>query len=193
MKGPLIIVSGPSGSGKSTVIARLLETSPWPLHLSVSATTRAARRGEIDGKHYHFWTPQHFEDEVRAGAFLETAEVHGKRYGTLRQEVEGPCEKGQGVILDINVHGASQVRKQFPDAVTVFLRASSLEANEKWLRNRGTEDEAAIQRRLATAKDELAHAAEYDHQVINDDLDTAIAGLRAIVQQQFAKGDGNAG
>src|SRR5437016_3689246 len=119
MRGPLIILSGPSGSGKSTVIARLLETVSWPLHLSVSATTRAPRPGEIDGVEYHFWRPEQFDKEVRAGAFLEWAEVHGNRYGTLRRDVERLRDQGKGVILDIDVQGAKQVGKQCPDAVSV--------------------------------------------------------------------------
>ena len=192
-RGPLIIVSGPSGIGKSTVIERLRETSPWPLHLSVSATTRAPRRGEKDGVHYHFWTPEHFEEEVKAGAFLEWALVHGNYYGTLRREVEEPRAKGEGVILDIDVQGTAQVRNQCPDAVAVFMRASDLKAHEERLRKRGTEDEASIERRIKAAAGELAHADEYDHQVINDDLEAAVAGLRAIVSRQFDKGDGNAG
>ena len=193
MMGPLIIVSGPSGSGKSTVIARLLETSPRPLHRSVSATTRAPRPGEEDGVHYHFWTPEHFEAEVKAGAFLEWARVHGNCYGTLRREVEEPRARGEGVILVIDVQGAKQIRGLYPVAVAVFLRTSNPETYEQRLRERGTENEAAFQRRLKAAADELARAADYDHQVINDDLDSAVTRLRAIVQQQFDKGDGNAG
>lgn len=187
MKGPLIILSGPSGSGKSTVIARLLAEGAFPLRVSVSATTRAPRRGEIDGVHYHFWTLEHFEEEVRAGAFLEWAKVHGNCYGTLRREVEGPREQGVGVILDIDVQGAAQIRKQCPDAVSVFLRTSCLETYEQRLRRRGTEDEAAIQRRVANARTELVHAPEYDYQVINDDLNNAVSQLREIVRKQFGQ------
>lgn len=193
MKGPLIILSGPSGSGKSTVIERLLKSCPWPLRLSVSAATRAPRQGEIDGVHYHFWKPERFAEALRAEAFLEWAQVHGNWYGTLRREVEGPRDQGQGVILDIDAQGATQVRELCPDTVSVFLRTSNLEILEQRLRKRGTENEAAIQRRLAAAREELTHAAEYDHQVINDDLDTAVAQLREIVDKQFDKGDGNAG
>jgi guanylate kinase len=193
MRGPLIILSGPSGSGKSTVSRRLLETCSQPLHLSISATTRAPRPEEIDGVDYHFWTRERFENEKRAGAFLEWATVHGNSYGTLRREVEQPREQGQGVILDIDVQGATQVRKLYPEAIAVFLRTSNSQTCEDRIRKRGADDEAAIQRRLAAAKDELAHAAEYDYQVTNDDLESAVAGLREIVDEQFHKGATNAG
>jgi guanylate kinase len=155
------------------------------LHLSVSATTRAPRAKERDGVDYHFWTREHFDAEVRAGAFLEWAEVWGKCYGTLRSEVEPYRERGEGVVLDIDVQGAAQVRRRCPDAVTVFLRTSSLDEYERRLRKRHTEDEPSIQRRLAGARAELAHAGEYDHQVINDDLEAAVADLRAIVAGLF--------
>jgi len=186
-------LSGPSGSGKSTVLARLLERCRLPLRVSVSATTRAPRPKEKDGVHYHFWTPERFDQEVKAGGFLEWATVHGQRYGTLKREVEVPRERGIGVILDIDVQGAEQIRPIYPEAATIFLRAPSLEADEKRLRKRSTEDEAAIQRRLAGARAELARANEYHYQVINDNLEEAVDCLRKIVEQQFEKGDGNAG
>ncbi len=187
--GPLIIVSGPSGSGKSTVISRLLAKDDLPLRLSVSATTRKRRDSEQDGVDYHFWTRDRFERERQAGAFLEWAEVVGNYYGTLRSEVDPFRQLGKGVILDIDVQGAAQVRKEYPDNVSVFLRTSSLGILEQRLRGRGTEDEASLQRRLANARKELQRAGEYDYQVINDDLDVAIAQLHAIVQGQFTRGD----
>ena len=184
-RGPLVIVSGPSGSGKSTVIARLLALGDLPLRHSVSATTRPPRPGERDGVAYHFLTREQFDAEVAAGAFLEWAEVHGQRYGTLRREVEPYRQQGLGVILDIDVQGAAAVRRQCPDSVLVFLRTSSLEAYEQRLRKRGTEAEAAIQERLAAARRELACAGDYGYQVINDDLDTAVRELHDLVQRQF--------
>jgi guanylate kinase len=190
-KGPLIIVSGPSGSGKSTVIARVLQemaAAGKPLHLSVSATTRAPRKGEVKGVHYHFWTREEFAAALAAGEFLEHAEVHGARYGTLRREVDNHRERGVGVVLDIDVQGAGQVRKLYTDQVSVFLCASSLDTYEQRLRKRGTETEESIRRRLAGAQRELARAGEYDYRVINDDLDKAVAELRAIVERQFQKG-----
>jgi guanylate kinase len=186
-KGPLIILSGPSGSGKSTLIEALLERTDLPLRLAVSATTRRPRPVEIDGTHYHFWTPKQFQAEIDAGAFLEWAEVHGNRYGTLLREVEDYRQKGVGVLLDIDVQGAAQVRRRCPDAVAVFLRTSSWETYEQRLRQRGTEDEAAIERRLATARRELDHAGEYDIVIINDNLDTAASQLLEVVRRSFGR------
>jgi guanylate kinase len=185
--GPLIILSGPSGSGKSTVIERAIQTTKLPLRLSVSATTRRPRPGERDGVHYYFWTPEQFEQEVQAGGFLEWAEVHGFRYGTLRREVVPFRQLGTGVILDIDVQGAKQMRGQFPEAVLVFLRTSTFETYEQRLRARGTEDEEKIQRRLDTARRELSAAADYDFLVINDDLDKAVNEFRAILVRQFER------
>ena len=185
--GPLVILSGPSGSGKSTVIDRVLKCGRWPLRLSVSATTRPRRSGEQDGVHYYFWTPERFDQEVRAGAFLEWAEVHGHRYGTLKREVEPFRQKGEGVILDIDVQGARAVRRQIPEAVLVFLRTSAFETYERRLRERASEDESKIQQRLTTAQKELACASEYDFQVINDDLNVAVDKFQAILCQLFER------
>lgn len=185
--GPLVIVSGPSGSGKSTLIERLLKERAWPMRLSVSATTRAPRPGEIDGVHYHFWTREAFLAEVAAGGFLEMAEVFGNYYGTLEREVGSFRRQGMGVFLDIDVKGWEQVRRRCPDAVSIFVRTSSLEVLEKRLRARKTETEADLQRRLEGARGELARAGEYDHIVINDDLETALADLRAVLRPLFER------
>lgn len=191
-RGPLIILSGPSGAGKSTVLRRALESSGLPLRLSVSATTRQPRPGEVDGQHYHFWTRARFEEERAAGGFLEWAEVYGRYYGTLRGEVGPFREQGIGVLLDIDTQGAEQVRRLCPEAVSVFLRTSSLAVLEQRLRQRGTETEESLQRRLAGAARELARAGEYDIQVVNDDLDTAVAALTEFLRRQF-EGEKHAG
>lgn len=188
MRGPLIILSGPSGSGKSTVLQRLLADPPGPLRLSVSATTRRPRPGETDGRDYHFWTRERFEQELATGAFLEHAQVHGVNYyGTLRAEVEPYLERGTGVVLDIDVQGAEQVRRIWPHHVSVFLKAPSMAEYERRLRARGTEDDASIRRRLETARAELAHAAGYQYQITNDDLARAAAELRQVVAREFER------
>lgn len=188
-KAPLIILSGPSGCGKTTVIERLLARKELPLRLSVSATTRKRRPREQDGVAYHFWSRQQFEDELRAGSFLEHAEVHqtGNYYGTLRREVEPYLKQGVGVILDIDVQGFTQVREHYPDLVSIFLKAPSLAILEERLRKRGTEDEAAIQRRLANARKELERAGEYQQQLVNDDLDQTVEQLLQILRSAFRK------
>jgi guanylate kinase len=185
--GPLVIVSGPSGSGKSTLIDRVLEAKRWPLRLSVSATTRRARPGEQDGVHYYFWSPEQFEREMQAGAFLEWADVHGFRYGTLKREVEPFRQQGVGVILDIDVQGARAVRQQFPEAVRVFVRTSDFESYAERLRRRASESEEKIQERLAGAQRELACAEEYDFQIINDDLTVAVDSFHEILDRLFER------
>lgn len=184
---PLIIVSGPSGCGKSTIIRRLLEEKAWPMRLSVSATTRDRRPGEEDGVAYHFWSSADFLKEVEAGGFLEWAKVHDHYYGTLASEVTPYRQRGIGVLLDIDVQGADQVRKRCPDAVSIFIRTSRFESLEERLRRRHTETEAALQKRLRNAQAELARAGEYQHQVVNDDLESALAAMRGILGPLFSK------
>jgi guanylate kinase len=185
-KGPLFIVSGPSGSGKSTVIERVLRQSDVPLRVSVSATTRPARPYEIDGTHYHFWSRERFVKERDEGAFLEWAEVHGQCYGTPWSEVEPYRMRGMGVVLDIDVQGADQVRRVCPESVTVFLRAASFREYEQRLKGRG-EDAASIARRLETARRELERAKDYQYQIVNEDLDVATRELLAIVHRYFPR------
>jgi guanylate kinase len=188
-KAPLFILSGPSGSGKSTVIARLLADQDLPLRLAVSATTRPPRKNERAGEHYHFWTREQFDRERAADGFLEWAEVFGMGYfyGTLKTEVEPYRDRGVGVLLEIDVKGWEQVRRRCPEAVSFFLRTSSLETYEKRLRERGTESEASIRRRLGEARAELARAPEYDYQIVNDNLDDAVAELRTIIRSKFSE------
>jgi guanylate kinase len=184
-KGPLIIVSGPAGAGKSTLIRRVLAQSGLPLRLSVSATTRPRRQREREGVDYYFWTRERFLEELEAGAFLEHAEVVGNLYGTLRREVDRYREQGTGVILDVDVQGARKMRALCPDHLSVFVMAPSLEEYERRLRARGTEDEASIARRLANARRELAEVDQYQHVVVNDDLDRAVAELSGLIARAF--------
>jgi len=184
--GPLIIVSGPSGSGKSTLICRVLQEQRHPLRLAVSATTRPSRPEERDGVAYHFWSLAHFQEQLRAGAFLEYAQVHGQHYyGTPRAEVDGWREKGYGVILDIDVQGAEQVRRLYPDHVSVFIALSSWGMYEKRLRQRGSETQESIARRLETARRELARSGEYQHVIYNDDLEPAVRAFLELLDRTF--------
>jgi guanylate kinase len=183
---PLVIVSGPSGSGKSTIIRRLLQEMP-SLRLSVSVTTRQPRINEEPGVHYHFWSVPEFLKARDAGRFLEWAEVHGNYYGTLENEVTQFRPLGIGVLLDIDVQGAAQVKKRCPDAVSIFIRTSKFETLEERLRARHTEPEDVIQRRINNARAELARADEYNYQVINDDLETALAEMRTILGSLFQR------
>lgn len=191
-KGPLIILSGPSGSGKTTVASRLIETASRPLRRTISATTRPPRPGEVHGQDYYFLTADEFEQKHRDGAFLEEAEVHGHRYGTLQSEVEPYRERGIGVVLVIDVQGAAKVRALAPDHVSIFLKTPSRDELERRLRQRGNDPEPVIQARLANARQELAQAGEYSHQVVNDDLDRTVRELRSIIESQFRRQE-NAG
>jgi len=188
-RGPLIILSGPSGSGKSSIIKRLLDDPGLPLHLSVSATTRGRREGEIEDFHYHFWTRERFLAERDRGGYLEWAEVYGNLYGTPLVEVEPHRAAGTGVLLDIDIQGAQQVRARCPDSASLLLLPPSLAELERRLRRRGTEDEARLQRRLRAAEAEMAHAAEYDRQVVNENLERTVAHVREWVAGLFERGN----
>ena len=175
----LFVVSGPSGVGKSSVVAGVLRERP-DVWLSVSATTRTPRPGEQDGREYFFLTPEQFDAQVQDGQMLEWAQFAGNLYGTPR----GPVLEhlGQGpVLLEIELQGARQVRQAMPDAVLVFLAPPSVEELRRRLVGRGTEDEDAVQARLARAEAELAAMDEFDVVIRNDDLAQAVAELSAII------------
>jgi guanylate kinase len=181
--GKLVILSGPSGVGKSTIVRRLIDESHGRLRLSVSATTRGPRPGEIPGEHYHFLTPTEFAARREAGDFLECVEVFGRGhwYGTLRSEVLPSLQRGIWVILEIDVDGAERVLEAFPHAVTIFIAPSTPEELERRLRQRGTEDEAGIARRLEVARHELDRRQLYTHQVVNDRVDDAVTAIQTII------------
>ncbi len=178
--GKLIVVSGPSGAGKSTVIHKMMAGRD-DIRFSVSATTRAPREGEADGKDYYFLTKEQFEKMIGEGAFLEHAQYVGNYYGTPAAPVLENLRNGVNVILDIEVQGASNVRKAMPEAVTVFLAPPSFEALEARLRGRGLDSEEKIRQRLARAREEYLEIPKYDYIVINDDADEAAEELAAIL------------
>ena len=167
----LVIVSGPSGAGKSTVVKRLLGSCSLPLELSVSATTRAPRPGEVDGVDYHFLEKSDFLRRREAGEFLECMEVFGRGdwYGTLRRTVTTGLEAGKWLLLEIDVQGAMAVLETYPEAVTIFIHPGSLEELERRLRHRGSETEASLQRRLEVARQEIQYVPRYRHTVVNRD------------------------
>lgn len=173
--------------GKGTLVALLRERIPG-LGLTVSATTREPRAGEVDGTSYHFLSDEEFERRVQAGEFLEWAWVHGHRYGTLRSEVDALNAEGRSVVLEIDVQGGLSVRSVHPEAVLVFVEPPSMEELERRLRGRGTEDEESVARRLANAREELACAVRYDVRVVNDDLDRAVAEVAAAIDSYETNG-----
>ncbi len=175
----VFVITGPSGVGKGTVIARLRELRP-NLGLSVSATTRAPRAGEVDGVEYHFLGAEQFAEHVAAGDFVEHADYSGNRYGTLRSELERHLESG-GVVLEIELQGARQIRATMPEATQIFIAPPSAETLRERLAGRGTDSAEDIERRLAVAEGELAAQHEFEHVVVNDDLDRAVEQLSAIV------------
>jgi guanylate kinase len=170
------VITGPSGVGKGTLIRGLLERVPG-LELAVSATTRPPRPGEMDGRDYHFLSPEEFERRVQAGDFVEHAVYAGNRYGTLRSELERPA---RGIVLEIDLQGARQVRETLPEAMQVFIAPPSLEALEARLRRRGSDAPEQIRDRLAVAPRELAAQEEFSRVVVNDDLERAIQELEQL-------------
>jgi guanylate kinase len=170
--GRLIVLTGPSGVGKGTLLAALLQAHP-ELHLSISATTRSPRPGEVDGVNYYFFDRAQFEQAIQAGDLLEWAEFAGNYYGTPIQPVRDQVAAGGLMILEIELVGARQVATIFPEALRIFILPPSMEVLEERLRSRAQDAEAAILKRLAVARSEIAAAAEFDLQIVNDDLDEA--------------------
>ncbi|MEA2483945.1 MAG: guanylate kinase [Thermoleophilaceae bacterium] len=173
----VLVITGPSGVGKGTLIRLLLARFPR-MALSVSATTRKPRPGEVDGVDYHFLSPEEFQRRIDAGEFLEWAEYAGNRYGTLRSELERDAHP---LVLEIEVQGARQVRERVRAATSVFIAPPSDEALRTRLVGRGSDGAEQIERRLAVAREELAAEGEFDYVVVNDDLDAAVERLSELV------------
>ncbi len=176
----LFVVSAPSGAGKTTLCTRMLEMFP-KLSYSISHTTRAPRGNERDGVDYFFITPQAFEERIEQGAWAEWAQVHGNYYGTSRAFIARQLEQGNPLLLDIDVQGARQIRKTYPGAISIFIKAPSVDVLEARLRNRGTDTDAVIAHRLENALVEMADIPLFDHVIVNDDVDTAAREMADII------------
>ncbi len=185
MRGKVFVISAPSGAGKNTVIKKYLETaaSAKNMVVSVSVTTRKPRPGEIDGKHYHFFTVEKFKDFIKRGKFLEYARVLDNYYGTLKETVISSIKKGKNVIMDVDVQGGRRIKRFLKnDAVTIFIIPPSVDELEKRLKGRKTESPEAIKKRLELGKKELKERKKYDYIIINDTVDEAVKYLDLIVR-----------
>ena len=178
--GSLFVVTAASGAGKSTLVNALLAADN-NIQLSVSHTTRAPRSGEVDGIAYHFTTVEAFLAKRAENGFIESAEVHGNYYGTSKEWISSALRSGKDVLLEIDWQGAQQVREHFPDMVGVFILPPSMEILEQRLRNRGTDSDEVITKRLAAAKNEMMHADEFEYVIINDNFSAALVQLQQVV------------
>ena len=186
MKPFPVIMSSPSGVGKTT-IARMLLERRTDVGYSVSCTTRQPRPGEVDGRDYFFWTPEQFVAGRARGEFAESADVHGRMYGTLRREVDRVLSQGKYVIMDIDVQGAAQFVKVFPESVLIFLLPPSAEVLVERLEGRGSETRGALAVRLRNAIDELREADQYDYLIVNDDLERAIRYVSSVIDAETVR------
>jgi guanylate kinase len=182
----VFVITGPSGVGKGTLIRSLIERVP-ELELSVSATTRKPRLGETHGVDYHFLDDAEFQRRVERGEFVEHADYSGRRYGTLREDLDQRLARGAPVVLEIEVQGARQVRETMPEAVRIFIAPPSEEALRNRLVGRGTDDPEQVEARLRTAHEELAAQGEFPHVVVNDRLDDAVEALEEVVRASLGR------
>ena len=189
-KGLLVVISGPSGAGKGTICKRLIETST-DLELSVSATTRQPRVGEIDGKNYYFINVEDFKNRIEKNDFLEHAYVYGNYYGTPKSNVINKLKEGKTVILEIDIQGALMVRKAHADGVFIFVVPPSIKELHNRIINRATDTMEVIQKRMQCTKDELGFALEYDYVVVNDNLESAANKVRNIIDVEKMKSHRN--
>ena len=189
MSGRLFVITAPSGAGKTSLIDAVMREDPR-LKISVSYTTRAPRPGETSGVDYHFVDDATFLAMRERGEFLESAEVHGNRYGTSRMVIMEAMQRGEELILEIDWQGAQQVRKLFPGCVGIFILPPSVEELERRMRARGQDSDAVIRRRVENAREELAHAGEFNYVIINKDFEAAKRELAEIIQKERAKPHG---
>lgn len=181
-KGRLIVLSAPSGSGKTTIAREIIRLNPG-LRFSVSATTRRQRDGERDGEDYFFLTPAEFRRRVEAGEFVEWEELFGNLYGTLRSELDRAVKENRHLLFDVDVKGGLSIRNSYPSALMIFIRTPGMEVLKKRLQNRKTETEEVMSMRLDRVPMELSMGKEYGHQVVNDDLATAVREVQEIIQK----------
>ena len=186
MSGLLFIITAPSGAGKSSLIDALLKNDPH-LRLSVSYTTRAPRPGEVNGREYHFVDEKTFLAMLERSEFLESAEVHGNRYGTSQAVIREALARGQDLLLEIDWQGAQQVRRLYPACVGVFILPPSVAELERRMRARGRDSDVVIRRRMSSAEEEIAHAPEFNYAIINKDFDEAKRDLQAIIRVERLK------
>jgi guanylate kinase len=182
-KGKLFVITAPSGAGKTSLIDAVMKEDP-SLKISVSYTTRAPRPGEKAGVDYHYVDDASFLAMRERGEFLESAEVHGNRYGTSKQVILDAVKRGEDLILEIDWQGARQVRALYPDCIGIFILPPSIEELERRMRARGQDSDAVIRRRVQNAKGEMDHAGEFDYAIINKDFDTARRELAEIIQKE---------
>jgi guanylate kinase len=181
-RGKLIVFSAPSGGGKSTIIKRVREQFP-DIRFSVSSTTRSRREGEMDGIDYDFLTHDEFREKIEEGDFIEYEEVHGQLYGTRRSRVDEDLRAGHDIIFDIDVLGALSIKQEFPEAILIYIDVPSLEVLRERLITRGREGSDEIEKRLTRYQFEKDRADRFDHTVVNDDLDTAVAEVIGILEE----------
>ena len=180
MSGILFVISAPSGAGKTSLVQALLNINPQ-IDMSVSYTTREPRAGERDGKDYHFVSRETFLSMAERGEFLESAEVYGNLYGTSQTWISHENTRGRDILLEIDWQGAAQIRRIFPESVSVFILPPSKQALEERLRKRGKDNESVIAKRMAAVREDVSHISEFDYVIINDNLDDALRELEAVV------------